>query len=245
MQSKRKRGGTRKPQSPSTTVVAHSSPPASPYCDGGFNVVNDTHQIAALISLCFPISLQANFEAQVVQHLDSLFSCIGKPSFGEISPIFSCLLSGYNDCRSANPSILPNWLRLASCCESDITKSLHDAFLIDCTLSRTTKKSRVKRESVFTETDIRTRVSAALADRSNDHFFRTLILYFPYAGCFFTIARQLHATSTAQDPPPSRIYPLTVLVVAVALLEWQTCSGIVYFRHSPDLDYGLDNPHKS
>jgi hypothetical protein len=198
----------RKPQPPSATVIAHSSPPVSPYSDGCLNVVTDASQIAALISLCFPVIVQSEFESYVVHHLYSVFSSIGQPSFGEIESIFSCLLSGYNDCRAAHPSLFFHRLRLNGCQQVDLTQSLHDAFLIDCTLSRTTKKPRVKRESTFTETVIRTRVSPSLANSVNDHLFRTLILYFPYAGCFFTTARKFHTVSSGDSPAHLEFTPI-------------------------------------
>ena len=93
---KKKRVTKGKPQPPSAPVIAHSSPPVSPYADGCLNVINDANQIAALVSLCFPVIVQKEFESYVVQHLDSVFSSISHPSFGEIDAIFSCLLSGYN-----------------------------------------------------------------------------------------------------------------------------------------------------
>jgi hypothetical protein len=208
MPPNKKRVISGKPQPPSASVIAHSSPPTSPYSDGALNVVNDANQIASLISLCFPFCLQSEFVSFAVQRLYSLFSSIGKPSFCEIESIFSCLLSGYNDCRAAHPIILPHRLRLIACHQVDITKSLHDAFLIDCTLSRTTKKSRVKCESTFTDTVIRTRVSPSLAESANDHLFRTLILYFPYAGCFFTTARQLHTTPSGDSSSQFQFSPI-------------------------------------
>ena len=208
MRAKRKHTGDGKPQAPSAAVVTHSSPLDTPYCDGGLNVVNDAREMAALILLCFPVSLQAELEARVVHHLDSIFSSVGKPSFGEMDVIFSCLLSGYNDCRRAHPSLLRSSLRLADCSQSDVTNSLHDAFLIDCTLSHTTKKPRVKRESIFTETVIRMRVTAAFAGRATDYLFRTLLLYFPYAGCFFTIAWQLHVAASVETSRHREFSPI-------------------------------------
>ena len=222
---KKKRVTSGKPQSPSSIVIAHSSSPASPYADGSLNLVNDANQIAALISLCFPLILQSEFKSYVIQHLDSMFSCIGKPSFGEIDSIFSCLISGYNDCRVAHPMLLCHRLRLIVRHQADITKSLHDAFLIDCTLSRTTKKSRAKRESTFTDTVIRTRVSSALTDSSQDHLFRTLIIYFPYAGCFFTTALQLHVTSAHNSPGHLQFSPIPYSWLRLRYVDGKPAQG--------------------
>ena len=222
---KKKRVIKGKPQSPSSTVIANSSPPASPYADGSLNVINDANQIAALISLCFPVILQNEFESYVVQHLDSVFSSICHASFGEIESIFSCVLSGYNDCRSTHPILLPHRLRLNGCLQSDLTQSLHDAFLIDCTLSRTTKKPRVKRESTFTDTIIRTRVSGSLAECVNDHLFRTLIIYFPYAGCFFTTARQLHSITSSVSPSHMAFTPLPYSWLRLRYVDGKPAQG--------------------
>jgi hypothetical protein len=197
-----------KPQSPAALVVSHTTTPNTSYFEEIFDFVNDANQIATLISLCFPRSIRPEFERNVVKHIHAVFSSIGQPSFKEIASIFNSIISGYNQCRRSHPILLPLPLRLCDVSPVDLTHVIHDAFLLDCTLSRTSKKPRANRESTFSETVLRTRVSKGLVDPESDYLFRTLILYLPYAGCFFTMARQFTPSSANVLICPREFVPL-------------------------------------
>jgi hypothetical protein len=62
------------------------------------------------------------------------------------------------------------------------------------------QEARTKCESKFSDTVLRTRVSKSLVDSDTDYLFRTLILYLPYAGCFFTMARQFNSSTAIPCP---------------------------------------------
>jgi hypothetical protein len=228
-----------KPQSPSAFVVAHSDTPSTPYFDGCFNFVNDANQIAFLFSLCFPHSLRGELERSFVRRIDSVFSSIGQPSFHEIASIFTCILSGYNDCRRSHPLLLPTRLCLRDVVPAEITHVIHDAFLLDCTLSRTTKKPRAKCESTFSDTVLRTRVSRSLLDADTDYLFRTLILYFPYAGCFFTMARQFKSSEPFNIPQSHVFVPLPYSWLRLRYTDGKPASGsfISHIHRTWSLDW--------
>ena len=111
-----------------------------------------------------------------------------------------------------------------------LTHVIHDALLLNCTLSRTTKKPRANRESTFSHTVICTRVSKSLVDSDTDHLFPTLTLYLPYAGYFFTMAHHFTSSGSNIHSSSPQFVPLPFSWLRLQYKDGQPAGGSLISR---------------
>ena len=91
-----------------------------------------------------------------------------------------------------------------------VTKTIHNAFILECTLSRTRyreirKKTTHVSSSIFEDPVMMIRTNKNLCLDENDHLFRDIIILFPLAGVFYTCVRQFQELSRSSNITSSSV----------------------------------------
>ena len=155
-----------------------------------FDTDNFNLLLTEMVSLCLPSFLQVIFVRQCTQQLNQHFPHPSVRSSVPDTPILiPHIRQALSDLQSTSSSIPgQHSLQIQEAVSLQLTHELHDAFLVDCVLSRTHKKPRIPDESPYYELVHRTRTSRELCSDQFDDIFRTDIIIFPYTSVFWTSA---------------------------------------------------------
>ena len=200
----------KKPQPPGGPLSLFSQPLQGVFEDGVHVTSRFPIQVAGLISLCFPPQSTLTIQECIIRQIPKKFSLAIPPGIQEMDSILACVSGGVKEARNIHPACIPNTMELSIIEPSVVTYEVHDAYLLECVLSRTCKKYRRKSASTFSETLLLTRAPKLYTYSCHDHFFHTLLVYIPLAGIFYTTARMLpsQATSTPSLFPTDGYTPL-------------------------------------
>ena len=193
---KKNKRNKKKPQPPGGPVAHLSQSLDGCYDEGLHSTSTFPHQVASLLSLCFPPECKITIHQCVIRNIATIFSLDLPPGIQDMDSILACVAGGVREARQVHTSSIPHEFTFSVIQPVSITHEVHDAVLIDCVLSCRRKKSRQTATSTFSETLAITLVSSSFITSGFDHLFRTLLVYIPLAGIFYTTARSLSTNSS-------------------------------------------------